>query len=152
METTTIEVREDQADALHDLKDRGDSYKDVIERLLALAEDAQDGRLASLRAPETALEERREAVKALEIPGQGDAEAQRREAVRAVVEHLERQERAPKSELVEIGAELAGDTYADKQSLWKNLAQPALADLELVESEGPSGYWRWRAPSINDQD
>lgn len=35
METTTIEVREDQAEDLHDLKERGDSYKDVIDRLLA---------------------------------------------------------------------------------------------------------------------
>lgn len=33
-ETTTIEVREDQAELLHDMKERGDSFKDVIDVLL----------------------------------------------------------------------------------------------------------------------
>lgn len=33
-DTTTIEIRDDQADDLHDRKERGESYKDVIDRLL----------------------------------------------------------------------------------------------------------------------
>ena len=33
-DSTTIQVTEKTADELHDLKDRGDSYDDVISRLL----------------------------------------------------------------------------------------------------------------------
>ena len=33
-DTTTIEVTEEQADELHKLKQRGESYKDVLDRLL----------------------------------------------------------------------------------------------------------------------
>lgn len=35
MERTTISVSDDVADKLHSLKERGDSYDDVIRRLLA---------------------------------------------------------------------------------------------------------------------
>jgi predicted CopG family antitoxin len=35
VETTTITIRESQAERLHDLKRRGDSYADVVERLLS---------------------------------------------------------------------------------------------------------------------
>lgn len=37
MDRTTISVSEDLADALHDLKSRGDTYEDVIWRLLTEA-------------------------------------------------------------------------------------------------------------------
>jgi predicted CopG family antitoxin len=35
MGNTTIQVDDDTADALHELKERGDSYDDVIRRVLA---------------------------------------------------------------------------------------------------------------------
>lgn len=34
MGQTTIRIDENTADALHDMKERGDSYNDVIKRLL----------------------------------------------------------------------------------------------------------------------
>lgn len=140
-DTTTIEVREDQADDLHELKERGDSYKDVLDRLLALADDLDRETVAVLQ-PDEGRADRREAVEDLDIPGQGEVVEQRREAVRAAREHLERAGRVQKGDLVEIGVEIAGETYADDHSLWKNLLQPALSELEGVESEGGSGYWR----------
>lgn len=140
-DTTTIEIREDQADALHELKERGDSYKDVLDRILALADDLDRGAVAVLQ-PDEGRADRREAVEDLDIPGQGEVAEQRREAVRAVREHLERAGRVKKAELVEVGDEIAGETYADGHSLWKNLLQPALSKIEGVESEGASGYWR----------
>lgn len=39
VDTTTITVRTEQAERLHDLKGRGDSYADVVERLLAEHDD-----------------------------------------------------------------------------------------------------------------
>ena len=35
MERTTISVSEEVADCLHDLKERGESYDDVLRRILA---------------------------------------------------------------------------------------------------------------------
>lgn len=107
---------------------------DADGRVLEEPEDEPDGE--DEQAPAHAL------LEDLDIPGQGQVAAHRRRAVARVHAHVREQGRAPKDELVEIGAEIAGDTYADKNSLWKNLLQPALSELEAVESEGASGYWR----------
>lgn len=43
MDRTTISVSEDVADTLHDLKQRGESYDDVLRRLLTeIGEDVDD--------------------------------------------------------------------------------------------------------------
>jgi len=39
VEYTSIRVSEELADELHDRKDRGDSYEDVIWRLIEVADD-----------------------------------------------------------------------------------------------------------------
>lgn len=43
MDRTTISVSEEVADALHDLKRRGESYDDVLRRLLADTGEDVDG-------------------------------------------------------------------------------------------------------------
>lgn len=42
MSDTSIRVSEDLADELHDRKSRGDSYEDVIWRLIEKADDIED--------------------------------------------------------------------------------------------------------------
>jgi predicted CopG family antitoxin len=42
MSDTSIRVSEDLADELHDRKNRGDSYEDVIWRLIEKADDVEN--------------------------------------------------------------------------------------------------------------
>ena len=43
MSDTSIRVSEDLADELHDRKNRGDSYEDVIWRLIEKSDDVENG-------------------------------------------------------------------------------------------------------------
>lgn len=89
-DTTTIEVREDQADALHELKERGDSYKDVLDRLLDRhAEGAEAG-----QEPPGDLAE------VLDLPGPPEREQDALAAIEAARALIEERGAATKKEIV----------------------------------------------------
>lgn len=131
MGKTTIQVPEEIADELHQRKERGDTYADVIARLL------ESG----------VVEEREEAGDSgglvVRVPGHGEKKERRERAVRAVIERLEEEGRVRKDELLGVAVPVAGETYSDERSLWKNLLLPALQEYGGVEPEGNSGWWRW---------
>ena len=82
-------------------------------------------------------------VDALDLPGRGDDLRRRQAAMRAVLDHLRENGKAQARDLRELAFEVDGGTYADARSLWKNAVLPALGSVEVAESSGPSGKWRW---------
>lgn len=87
-------------------------------------------------------------VDALDLPGTGDDLRRRQAAVRAVLAHLREQGEARTADLKEIAWRADGGSYADADSLWKNCVyNRALKPLDVVESSGPSGKWRWVGPT-----
>lgn len=83
-------------------------------------------------------------VEALDLPGQGDDLQRRQAAVRAVLDYLRENDEAQASELKDIAWEEDGESYSNARSLWKNcVLSRALSVVDVVESAGPSGKWRW---------
>lgn len=148
METTTIQVAEETADELHDRKRRGETYDDVIRRLLEGPDEQPEP--STPAEPEPVDERRREPVQEaaardvddLDLPGQGKILVRRREAVQAVVDAIHERPGSTKAELLEvIDVDAIGYGRGGPDSAWKNLIQPALHDLATVEPTGTSGTW-----------
>lgn len=129
MGNTTIQLSDKTADVLHDLKRRGDTYEDVILRLLERGGVDVEGRAVVA------------GVEDLDLPGSGQRLEKRQEAVSAVHGLLEEKGKVGKDELLDMAVTHAGDTYDSPNSLWKNCVGPALRDLEDVEPEGNTGEW-----------
>ena len=158
MRTTTISLPEDLADELYSRKGRGESYADVIRRLLEQADAEPDRREATETPPEqfrdvpestpaedvsaqsgepvAARETLADIVDAVAddtLPGSGAKLDARREALRAVVAYLRDHGTA-------TPADLRRDVYPDHRggytegkdparSWWKNAMYPALAEI-----------------------
>ena len=158
MGTTTISIPEDLADELYSRKGRGESYADVIRRLIEQADAGGDSREAtetpseqSRNSPESPSSEdvggqSGERVAASgnladlvddvaddTLPGSGAKLEARREALHAVVAYLREHGSA-------TPAEFRSDVYPDHdggytegqdpaRSWWKNAMYPALAEL-----------------------
>jgi len=147
MDTTTIEVRVDQAEQLHDLKERGDSYKDVLDRLLALVDEKTDD---ADQEDLDELDDDEALVASLDLPGAGEKLQERREAVLAVLEYLDTAEdTTTPAELREAVYPDHSARYESADSWWKNLGQVALRQLrdrgrvELVDAA--RGEWQSRS-------
>lgn len=154
---TTISIPEDLADELYDRKGRGESYADVIWRLIDEAETGQtDGQDTSVVRNAEDSERRREATDATHAPETGPAEPatfmdhvddvadetlpgsgakleDRREAFHAVVEYLRESGTATPAEFrSEVYPEHKAwytDGKDPARSWWKNAMYPALAEL-----------------------
>lgn len=146
-DTTTIEILEDQADALHDLKERGDSYKDVLDRLLEAAGD-EPGQETAQAAPELA--------EAVDLPGPPEREQDALEAIEAARALIDEHGAATKKEIVQevmpdhpagydVDAALekieAGDRF--RGAWWRRVVKPGLEELPDVDAP-PIGGSDWR--------
>jgi DNA-binding transcriptional ArsR family regulator len=100
-----------------------------------------DGDERAESAPESVAEVD---VDALDLPGTGEDLRRRQAAVRAVLYYLREHGEAQASDLKELAWSVDDGTYGDARSLWKNcVLSRALSVVDVAESAGPSGKWRW---------
>lgn len=164
MGQTTISVSDELADELYARKGRGESYEDVIWQLLeeesgdeprdssSPVEQTPPSEPADTRRDETetepaeplSLEDRLDII---DVPGSGEKEVQRREAVRAAVDYIQEHGGATPADLKDdVYPDHTGD-YASGRSWWKNCVYPALRELaesdDRLEKADQSGRWSW---------
>jgi hypothetical protein len=156
---TTISLPEDLADELYERKARGESYADVVQRLLEAADsDDTDTDETADAAPEPttsnaepATFEAAVSAAAVDIPGRGQKHDARVEAFRAVVAFLRNHGTATPAELKERVYPDHDGQYATADSWWKNAMYPALATVaettDAVESADESGRWQFNGPN-----
>lgn len=165
MGRTTISVTDELADELYEQKGRGESYEDVIWRLLEEAGGEGRPEGGDAHAPveepdaprETPTEEKGfdaivDEVAEEVLPGSGEKLEARREALHAVVEYLREEGTATPSDFQE-------DVYPDHtayyttgedpaRSWWKNCIYKGLSELasrtDAIVSPDTSGGWTWR--------
>jgi hypothetical protein len=164
---TTISVDEDLADELYARKARGESYADVIRRLIEQADDAptdhtdvtasdptssaSTAREPATESDEGGLEAVIDAVADEVLPGSGWKLEERREALHAVVDYLREHGTA-------TPAEFRSEVYPDHTaaytegeepatSWWKNCMYPGLSAVaertDEVYKADQSGEWRY---------
>jgi len=171
MGQTTISIPEELADELYARKGRGESYADVIEGLLERVEEssAVDGQTAveQTRPAEPANTRRddddgepeaaadpdtlEEVLEMIDVPGSGEKEQERREAVRAAIDYLQEKGGAEPSDL-------KADVYPDyparyidgkdpATSWWKNCVYKAFDQIAEIDDRlkraDQSGQWRY---------
>lgn len=163
MGRTTISVSDELADELYERKGRGETYEDVIWRLIEEAEGRSSGHEPRGKAPEDAppepstttaeghavREEAEHVLRGLGLPGRGDDLDARVEALLAMHDLLRERggERVETAELKDV-AEQYAHGYADADSFWtncvkKNSAQGrpnALKALPGVREAGSGEY------------
>lgn len=172
MGQTTISLPDELADELYRRKDRGESYADVVERLIERA-DATDAPESGERAPQydgsadTGVDVTDETHAASDatlrtlvdtvgrdaLPGSGAKLDERADALRAVVEYLQDHGTA-------TPADFQNDVYPDHparytpdaatnpaRSWWKNAMYPGLRALaehtDEIEKADQSGEWSY---------
>lgn len=172
-DTTTIEIRKDQWSDLNGLKEEpGESMKDVVDRLTdvfreveeadveleALAGDGPTPEEISAEhqtfeevADETGRQEDawtpEAAAAAADLPGQGEKQEARRNALTTVLRSLRDDGPSKAGELQEESYDSFDVQFVDAESWWKNAAGPALSELrdlgavELVDQA--AGLWAW---------
>ena len=90
------------------------------------------------------------AVTALDVPGHGDVQEDRREAIRQVLHLIEQYERI---EVGRLKAEVFGrhpGEYDTERSWWKNCIYPALRESDLARPVGEgSNKWLWQGSGSN---
>lgn len=158
---TTISVPEDLADELYSRKARGESYADVIRRLL----DGEADETASDRAesdpsagpaetppadepePEVTVDVIIDSVAADALPGSGSKLEARKEAFQATVEYLREHGEIKKATFEEHIYSDHPAEYDSGRSAWKNCIYPGLRTLsersDAIEKADESGLWRW---------
>lgn len=166
MGSTTISVPDDLADELYARKGRGESYADVIYRLLEQvdASDAprgsegdavemdhmDDGRDRDAPVAESAPGEI--TLESIDVPGSGEKAVSRREAVGGVLEYIQEHGEATPAGLKEnvYPDHEAGYTAGEDpaRSWWKNCVYPALREIadrdDRLEKADQTGRWSWR--------
>lgn len=176
---TSIQVSEKLADELYSRKNRGESYEDVIWRLIEEADagrrtkediaesDSSDdntpeehGRTEARREPEDAVEE---ALADVEFPSTKDRE-ECIEAVRAAYEYLQDHGEATMSEFVTgvmpehpVGYDADADVekindpdQRNRSTWWRKVVKPGLEALPDVESP-PTGASNWTDTGDSDE-
>lgn len=140
---TTIQVSEALADELYARKGRGETYEDVIWRLI------DDKGESETRTRDTARAEP-EAV-SIDLPSTVDAEAAR-EAIAAAVAYIERERGATKGELVAevmpghaLGYEVPDlDDGRYRGAWWRRVIKPGLeAEARVAKPKPGQSEWRW---------
>jgi hypothetical protein len=157
---TSIRVSKELADRLWNMKDRGQSYEDVI---WSLIDERESGRETRESAPEPTRDETPTATRArdqpsqdgrerlgaavadLDVPGSGELADARREAIASMAELLRERGTAEKSDMLAVvDPDAVG--YASEASVWSNLikGKDTLTVIDGVQKppEGRS-TWRW---------
>ena len=165
---TTISVEEELADELYSRKGRGESYNDVIWRLIEKADAQEDGD-AERNAPpappeqeapeqdtqpleeEQTLEDTIAEIADAVLPGSGQKLAARRDALRATVDYL-------RDEGSATPQQIQNDVYPDHtafytdgkdpaRSWWKNCIYKGLRELaersDVILKADTSGEWSY---------
>lgn len=174
MARTSIQVTDELADELHGRKDRGDSYEDVIWRLIDRADRA--GEPTDLEAPDPALEkpapdiqppapdaaeleELRPFLENIDFPTGRDREACER-AVTAAYAYLENRGKATMREFVRdvmpehpLGYDVPeleqGDRF--RGAWWRHIVKPGLKALPDVRAPaGGETHWSLEDPQNAD--
>lgn len=162
MGRTTIQVSDRLADELHDRKDRGDSYEDVIWGLIEAsdrgghtepteppAEPAADDGGAIGGEPRNLTTEERERV-ADALAGNGDLLTRRVDAIEAMFRELQREGSAEKGDLIGV-VDVDATGYADANSVWSNMVKgrDTLRTLPGVEKPA-TGRTEWTYTGSKD--
>ena len=152
MGRTTISVSDEVADELHNMKRRGESYDDVLRRVI----DVEGDDSATERPEEAGIDTAtptpdvdREAL-AEALAGSGDVLDRRVDAVLEMYEVLREEGSAEKSDLLEaIDVDATG--YDSEASVWANMVKgrDTLRVLPGVEPPG-SGMSTWRYTGEGD--
>jgi len=169
---TSIQVSEELADELYSRKNRGESYEDVVWRLIEEADAEDDIADSGSSEPEPLLEQEpdetwgepeddidvvRDAVTDIDFPGTKDRE-ECIEAVRAAYEYLQENESATMREFVQevmpdhpVGYDVPdlepGERY--RGAWWRKVVKPGLNALADVESP-PKGGSDWTYTGESD--
>ena len=139
MGKTSIQVTDELADELYSRKGRGETYEDVIWRLI----DDEDNRDTHARDPAPAEPAADRERLAELLSGQGDLLDRRVDAILSMRDRLRERGSATKHELLEsVDPEVV--EYADSESVWANMAKGVFGELPGVESPPPGkSEWRW---------
>ncbi|MFY4815073.1 hypothetical protein ACOJIV_20610 [Haloarcula sp. AONF1] len=164
MGRTTISISDELADELYSRKGRGESYEDVLWRLLdgggTVGSDTQEDGSASVEPatdhetehPST-LDELIDSVSSEVLPGSGSKLDERRDALRAVVEYLREAGTASPADFQrEVYPEHRAHYTSGEnpeRSWWKNCIYKGLSELaertdEIVKPD-TTGEWEWRS-------
>jgi negative regulator of replication initiation len=146
MGRTTISVSDEVADELHNMKRRGESYDDVLRRVInveaddSATESAAEGHIdTSTPTPDVDREALAEA-----LAGSGDVLERRVDAVVEMYAHLREEGAAEKSDLLDaIDVDATG--YDSEASVWANMVKGRDTLRALPGVEPPSaGMSTWR--------
>jgi len=160
-ETTTISVPEEIADELYARKARGESYADVIRRLLDDdSDETAPGRRESDPStepteppatdhpePEVTFDVVVDTVAHDVLPGSGSKLDARIDAFEAAVEYLQEHGSIKKATFEDAVYAEHDAEYKTARSAWKNAIYPGLRTLaersDAVEKADESGVWKW---------
>lgn len=157
MGDTSIRVSDELADELYSRKSRGESYEDVIWRIIERADGVD--REAAQRAPERiapdsaerpdvpleSADDEDDEIDTLDLPGSGETLERRRDAVRMLYEHLKEHGSASRSDFLEL-VDPDDVGYSSAQSFWNNCVKDrgALKQLPGVDPPVEGGHtWRY---------
>lgn len=129
-ETTTIEISRENWRWLHEMKDPGDSFNDVLDQLRA--DDAQF-ETPMLGPPDE-----------IDLPGSGSTLEARRATLTRLYTHLQEEESATKADLLElVDPDHVG--YSSAESFWANAVKGRDTLRVLPNVEAPNeGEHTWR--------
>lgn len=147
MSDTSMRCSDELLEALHDLKRRGDTYEDVVWRLLDNREAEPPRTEDARREPPMAHEdgETDDERPDLDLPGSGAVRDRREEVIYQMAALLEREGTATKQDFLEIvDPDAVG--YASAESFWANCVKgrDSFRSIDGVRSP-PVGMaeWEW---------
>jgi len=170
MGRTTISVSDELADELYERKGRGESYEDVLWRLLEetggqIERESEEGEEAEtteeqpsdllgteVESPAPTIEDLVDQVGRDVLPGSGAKLDERVEALRAVVDYLREHGTATpadfKNEVYPAHTARYTDGENPARSWWKNCMYPGLKELaersEEIAKADETGEWNYR--------
>ena len=140
MGQSSMRCSDDLLDKLHEMKERGESYEDVVWRLI----DSHEG-----GTEETRVDEREEALQLddveIDVPGSGDLERRRTRAIEKMAELLREEGTAEKQDFLEL-VDPDDVGYASRDSFWSNVVKGRESLKAISGVEPPSTgrtEWTW---------
>jgi len=154
MGNSSIRASKELLDELHSLKERGDSYEDVIWRLLEEGDGSRDEGTHDAESPPRVRDEEPATLDvehtAIDVPGSGELEQRRKETIVEMARLLRDRGSAEKADFLEVvDADRVG--YQSKDSFWSNCVK-GRESLKAVPGvrKPPQGRneWTWTADSL----
>ena len=140
-----MRVSEELLDELHEMKERGESYEDVIWRLIEESRGQPQGPEPSFEPAEPVVFTREEDNVELDLPGTGDLLERREQTIHEMADLLRDRGTAEKDDFLEVvDADAVG--YKNEQSFWANCVKgrDSLKAIPGVKPPDPGlTEWRW---------